>query len=86
MRNELTNQPKSPHGAQPKGNEMKRVNGKKIVQYDVEEHTGGRAGIGAGPATGTYASESAAIHAMTMTVTIKPRTRAQPKRGNDERN
>ena len=36
--------------------------------FTVEEHTGGRAGIGAGPATGCYTTKPEAIHAMAEAV------------------
>ena len=34
------------------------------AQWDVEEHTGGREGVGKGPQTGSFDTEAAAILAM----------------------
>ena len=42
----------------------RRVNGKKIIRWDVEEHLGGKQGIGMGKRTGQYDSEGSAINAM----------------------
>ncbi len=43
---------------------MKRINRKKIVSWNVEEHTGGRKGVGKGSRTGKYLTESDVITAM----------------------
>ena len=36
----------------------------RYYSYEVEEHTGGRAGVGAGKASGLYANKEDAIYAM----------------------
>ena len=43
---------------------MKRVNRKKIVSWEVENHTGGKAGVSKGEGTGIYTNEQEAIQAM----------------------
>lgn len=47
---------------------MKRINRFKIVKWDVEEHTGGTGGVGAGPRTGNYDAEDKAIIAMARSI------------------
>jgi len=41
-----------------------RINRLKPITWDVEEHLGGRKGIGKGVRTGSYESEDAAVRAM----------------------
>ena len=48
-----------------KWRQPRRVNGAPIVIWEVEEHCGGKGGVGKGPRTGTYADYTAAMRAMT---------------------